>query len=290
MKKRLPIGAVIAIVIVSIIIICITIYYVGLFILSLFIEIPKVTDRNITTCYGDNLTLYRRVEFDFEIYYYAKYDGKFLFGAFPNYCYYSSNARNAHKENWDEIINSFKEGDVRIYELKWGMVYTTDDGASFKGVARDKYTDYYKMDEEFAEVYSMLYEKPFYDERFKEHLDMNKRELPDGETAEYIVSESENRELAISEIESLVGKAQRVSRVETFGENEKVRYARMEYDLSDGRVLRIRYFNKGDGENLELYVSSAYIREVYNPEEDQSPEATPTQPAPSSPSPSAAAA
>ena len=117
---------------------------------------------------------------------------------------------------------------------------------------------------------------------------MDKRELPDGETAEYIVSESENRELAISEIESLVGKAQRVSRVETFGENEKVRYARMEYDLSDGRVLRIRYFNKGVGENLELYVSNAYIREVYNPEEDQSPEATPTQPASSSPSAAAA--
>ena len=188
------------------------------------------------------------------------------------------------------VINMAAEGEVRAYEFNWGILYTVDDGKSFKGAPMISYMEYYTGNEEFAEAYSMLYEQPFYDERFKEHLDMNKRELPDSETAEYIVSESENRELAISEIESLVGKAQRVSRVETFGENEKVRYARMEYDLSDGRVLRIRYFNKGDGENLELYVSSAYIREVYNPEEDQSPEATPTQPAPSSPSPSAAAA
>ena len=188
------------------------------------------------------------------------------------------------------VINMAAEGEVRAYEFNWGILYTVDDGKSFKGAPMISYMEYYTGNEEFAEAYSMLYEQPFYDERFKEHLDMDKRELPDGETAEYIVSESENRELAISEIESLVGKAQRVSRVETFGENEKVRYARMEYDLSDGRVLRIRYFNKGDGENLELYVSSAYIREVYNPEEDQSPEATPTQPAPSSPSPSAAAA
>ena len=287
MKKRLPIGAVIAIVIVSIIIICITIYYVGLFILSLFIEIPKVTDRNITTCYGDNLTLYRRVEFDFEIYYYAKYDGKFLFGAFPNYCYYSSNARNAHKENWDEIINSFKEGDVRIYELNWGMVYTTDDGAGFKGVARDKYTDYYKMDKEFAEVYSMLYEKPFYDERFKEHLDMSRYKLLDSETAEEI---SISKTKSIRDVEELAGKAQRCVLVDTEEGTENIQSVTFEYDLSDGRILVVHYLNQCEGNNLDLYLSHNYIREVYNPEEDQSPEATPTQPAPSSPSPSAAAA
>ena len=90
------------------------------FILSLFIEIPEITDRNVTTCYGDNITLSRRVEFDYEIYYSAICEEQFLFAASPdysNYYYYPSNAQNAQNKNWDEIINSFKEGDVRIYEL-----------------------------------------------------------------------------------------------------------------------------------------------------------------------------
>lgn len=121
---------------------------------------------------------------------------------------------------------------------------------------------------------------------------MDKRELPESETAEYIVSESENRELTISEIESQMGKAQRVSRIETFEEDEKVdkvEDAYMEYDLSDGRILAIRYYNRGDGDNLDLYVSRAYIREVYNPaEEEGSPGEAPVPSA--FPSPSAAAA
>ncbi len=145
-------------------------------------------------------------------------------------------------------------------------------GKSFKGVFENLYMEYYTGNEEFEQIYSMLHKRPFYDERFKEHLDMDKRELPESETAEYIVSESENRELTISEIESQIGKAQRVSRIETFEEDEKVdkvEDAYMEYDLSDGRILAIRYYNRGDGDNLDLYVSRAYIREIYNPAEEE---------------------
>ena len=190
------------------------------------------------------------------------------------------------------VVNMGAEGEVRAYEFNWGILYTMDDGKSFKGVFENLYMEYYTGNEEFEQIYSMLYKRPFYDERFKEHLDMDKRELPESETAEYIVSESENRELTISEIESQMGKAQRVSRIETFEEDEKVdkvEDAYMEYDLSDGRILAIRYYNRGDGDNLDLYVSRAYIREVYNPAEEE--ECPGEAPVPSAfPSPSAAAA
>ena len=190
------------------------------------------------------------------------------------------------------VVNMSAEGEVRAYEFNWGILYTMDDGKSFKGVFENLYMEYYTGNEEFEQIYSMLYKRPFYDERFKEHLDMDKRELPESETAEYIVSESENRELTISEIESQMGTAQRVSRIETFEEDEKVdkvEDAYMEYDLSDGRILVIHYYNRGDGDNLDLYVSRAYIREVYNPaEEEECPSEAPVPSA--SPSPSAAAA
>ena len=175
------------------------------------------------------------------------------------------------------VVNMSAEGEVRAYEFNWGILYTMDDGKSFKGVFENLYMEYYTGNEEFEQIYSMLHKRPFYDERFKEHLDMDKRELPESETAEYIVSESENRELTISEIESQMGKAQRVSRIETFEEDEKVdkvEDAYMEYDLSDGRILAIRYYNRGDGDNLDLYVSRAYIREVYNPAEESGPSAS----------------
>ncbi|MGYP001076336829 len=274
MKKKMPISVIIAIIIVSIILLIITIYYVGLFILSLFIEIPEITDRNVTTCYGDNITLSRRVEFDYEIYYSAICEEQFLFAASPdysNYYYYPSNAQNAQNKNWDEIINSFKEGDVRIYELNWGMVYTTDNGASFKGAARDKYTDLYKTDEEFAQVYSMLYKRPFYDERFKEHLDVKRRELLDSETAEKINTEHPK---SISEIEELAGKAQRCVLVNTAEGTDKIQSVTFEYDLSDGRILAVGYNNNGKDNNLELYLSFKDIREVYNPAEESGPSAS----------------
>lgn len=190
------------------------------------------------------------------------------------------------------VVNMGVEGEVRAYEFNWGILYTMDDGKSFKGVFENLYMEYYTGNEEFEQIYSMLHKLPFYDERFKEHLDMDKRELPESETAEYIVSESENRELTIREVESLVGRAQRVSRIETFEEDEKVdkvEDAYMEYDLSDGRILAIHYYNRGDGDNLDLYVSRAYIRDVYNPaEEEELPGETPVPSAFPSPSSTAA--
>ena len=143
------------------------------------------------------------------------------------------------------------------------------------------------MDKEFAEVYSMLYEKPFYDERFKEHLDMNRYKLLDSETAEEI---SISKTKSIRDVEELAGKAQRCVLVDTEEGTENIQSVTFEYDLSDGRILVVHYLNQCEDNNLDLHLSHNYIREVYNPEEDQSPEATPTQPAPSSPSPSAAAA
>ena len=284
MKKRLPIGAVIAIVIASCVILYIIIHYAVLFIFSrgeMFA--PEITEQNITTCYGDVLTL-RKTESGFPSIHRnfgVKYNNNLLFTTDGNIYYFPRNTT----ENWDEIINSFKEGDVRIYELNWGMVYTTDDGASFKGVARDKYTDYYKMDKEFAEVYSMLYEKPFYDERFKEHLDMNRYKLLDSETAEEI---SISKTKSIRDVEELAGKAQRCVLVDTEESTENIQSVTFEYDLSDGRILVVHYLNQCEDNNLDLHLSHNYIREVYNPEEDESPEATPTQPSSSSPSAAAA--
>ena len=284
MKKRLPIGAVIAIVIASCVILYIIIHYAVLFIFSrgeMFA--PEITEQNITTCYGDVLTL-RKTESGFPSIHRnfgVKYNNNLLFTTDGNIYYFPRNTT----ENWDEIINSFKEGDVRIYELNWGMVYTTDDGASFKGAARDKYTDYYKMDKEFAQVYSMLYEKPFYDERFKEHLDMSRYKLLDSETAEEI---SISKTKSIRDVEELAGKAQRCVLVDTEEGTENIQSVTFEYDLSDGRILVVHYLNQCEDNNLDLHLSHNYIREVYNPEEDQSPEATPTQPSSSSPSAAAA--
>lgn len=284
MKKRLPIGAVIAIVIASCVILYIIIHYAVLFIFSrgeMFA--PEITEQNITTCYGDVLTL-RKIESGFPSIhrnFSVKYNNNLLFVTDKNIYYFPSNT----SENWDEIINSFKEGDVRIYELNWGMVYTTDDGASFKGVARDKYTDYYKMDEEFAEVYSMLYEKPFYDERFKEHLDMNRYKLLDSETAEEI---SISKTKSIRDVEELAGKAQRCVLMDTEEGTENIQSVTFEYDLSDGRILVVHYLNQCEDNNLDLHLSDKYIREVYNPEEEESADETPVQSA--APSPSNAAA
>ena len=255
---------------------------------------PYIVEKTIKTPYGDN--------------FYIEYT-KGSVGLQPtevSFQVYSNNELIVHLWNMgtgfyetdmDEtrmhiVVNMGAEGEVRAYEFNWGILYTMDDGKSFKGVFENLYMEYYTGNEEFEQIYSMLHKRPFYDERFKEHLDMDKRELPESETAEYIVSESENRELTISEIESQMGKAQRVSRIETFEEDEKVdkvEDAYMEYDLSDGRILVIHYYNRGDGDNLDLYVSRAYIREVYNPaEEEGSPSEAPVPSA--SPSPSAAAA
>ena len=283
MKKKIPPIAVLPI----IIIVCVLAFYGTMFLVFSRIDInaPKITQKNIVTCYGDAFII-NKSEYGFltiTTTFNIKYNDMVLCSSDVdlNQMYYKANV----EIGWDEIINSFKEGDVRIYELNWGVVYTTDDGASFKGVARDKYTDYYKMDKEFAQVYSMLYEKPFYDERFKEHLDMNRYKLLDSETAEEI---SISKTKSIRDVEELAGKAQRCVLVDTEEGTENIQSVTFEYDLSDGRILVVHYLNQCEDNNLDLHLSHNYIREVYNPEEDQSPETTPVQPA--SPSPSAAAA
>ena len=283
MKKKIPPIAVLPI----IIIVCVLAFYGTMFLFFSRIDInaPKITKKNIVTCYGDAFII-NKSEYGFltiTTTFNIKYNDMVLCSSDVdlNQMYYKANV----EIGWDEIINSFKEGDVRIYELKWGMVYTTDDGASFKGVARDKYTDYYKMDEEFAEVYSMLYEKPFYDERFKEHLDMSRYKLLDSETAEEI---SISKTKSIRDVEELAGKAQRCVLVDTEESTENIQSVTFEYDLSDGRILVVHYLNQCEDNNLDLHLSHNYIREVYNPEEEENSEAIPTQPA--SPSPSAAAA
>ena len=283
MKKKIPPIAVLPI----IIIVCVLAFYGTMFLFFSRIDInaPKITKKNIVTCYGDAFII-NKSEYGFltiTTTFNIKYNDMVLCSSDVdlNQMYYKANV----EIGWDEIINSFKEGDVRIYELNWGMVYTTDDGASFKGVARDKYTDYYKMDKEFAQVYSMLYEKPFYDERFKEHLDMSRYKLLDSETAEEI---SISKTKSISYVEELAGKAQRCVLVDTEEGTENIQSVTFEYDLSDGRILVVHYLNQCEDNNLDLHLSHNYIREVYNPEEDQSPEATPTQPSSSSPSAAAA--
>ena len=283
MKKKIPPIAVLPI----IIIVCVLAFYGTMFLVFSRIDInaPKITQKNIVTCYGDAFII-NKSEYGFltiTTTFNIKYNDMVLCSSDVdlNQMYYKANV----EIGWDEIINSFKYGDVRIYELNWGMVYTTDGGSSFKGVARDKYTDYCKMDKEFAEVYSMLYEKPFYDERFKEHLDMNRYKLLDSETAEEI---SISKTKSISDVEELAGKAQRCVLVDTEEGTENIQSVTFEYDLSDGRILVVHYLNQCEDNNLDLHLSHNYIREVYNPEEDQSPEATPTQPSSSSPSAAAA--
>ena len=283
MKKKIPPIAVLPI----IIIVCVLAFYGTMFLVFSRIDInaPKITQKNIVTCYGDAFII-NKSEYGFltiTTTFNIKYNDMVLCSSDVdlNQMYYKANV----EIGWDEIINSFKYGDVRIYELNWGMVYTTDGGSSFKGVARDKYTDYCKMDKEFAEVYSMLYEKPFYDERFKEHLDMNRYKLLDSETAEEI---SISKTKSIRDVEELAGKAQRCVLVDTEEGTENIQSVTFEYDLSDGCILVVHYLNQCEDNNLDLHLSHNYIREVYNPEEDQSPETTPVQPA--SPSPSAAAA
>ena len=245
---------------------------------------PYVVTKSVTTPFGDEFYIeYTRVTVGLqptEVSFRVLYNDESIIRL-------RNEGTNFYETDVDEtrmhiVVNMAAEGEVRAYEFNWGILYTVDDGKSFKGVLMYSYMEYYTGNEEFAKVYSMLYEQPFYDERFKEHLDMDKRELPDGETAEYIVSESENRELAISEIESLVGKAQRVGSVETDEETDEVMRVNMEYDLSDGRILEI-YYSRDNEDNMEFYVLSAYIREVYNPEEEENSEVTPTQPVSSSP-------
>lgn len=272
MKKKLPAAVVIALIIIACIIICCCVVCFAIYLYSAVIE-PKIptdtAETKITTYYGDNIILRNEKKWrGLKPYttFYVLYDEDVLFTETREdsyyYAYYDA-------KDWDAIINSYKEDSVRIYELGWGMIYSTDNGNSFKGVRKSRYTDYYITDEEFAQIYEMLYAKPFYDERFAEHLARNKKELPDGKTAEYIESESRKSKMGISEVEALAGKAQRCicARTEMRDGGEEVREIVLEYDLSDGRILAVAYDNMSEIGEMDFYVSSSEVRDLYVPEE-----------------------
>ena len=135
----------------------------------------------------------------------------------------------------------------------------------------------YRTDEEFARIYEMLYNgNPFYDKRFDEHLDMNKQELPDIQTAEYAMeyakSVRKERYVHISEIESLVGKAQRCILVFMSDDGRKVNNVSLEYDLSNGQILVMEYSNMSNNDEIDLYVTLFMVRDLYVPEEWGAPQ------------------
>ena len=126
-------------------------------------------------------------------------------------------------------------------------------------------------------IYEMLYNgNPFYDKRFDEHLDMNKQELPDIQTAEYAMeyakSVRKERYVHISEIESLVGKAQRCILVFMSDDGRKVNNVSLEYDLSNGQILVMEYSNMSNNDEIDLYVTLFMVRDLYVPEEWGAPQ------------------
>lgn len=181
----------------------------------------------------------------------------------------------------EKVVDMSAKGQARVYRFNWGIIYTTDGGDSFQCEIRNRYPDRYRTDEEFVQIYGMLFETPFYDERLAEHLDINRLKLPNGEAAErvaeYAKSERKNRYISISEIEAQVGKAQMCIGVTTSDEEngEKVLAAILEYEVSDGRILHVSYVNRSEGSELDLYASDAYIRESYYSEESETDENTP---------------
>ena len=129
------------------------------------IRLTSTVYTEIITVYGERFTL-RRHEWglpDVNTQFYFIYNEETLFSAlistdFPSY-YYDFEI----EDTWDDIVNSYSKGQIRIYELGWGIAFTQDGGASFKGVPRDEYTDSYRADEEFIKIYEMLYCEPFYE-------------------------------------------------------------------------------------------------------------------------------
>lgn len=187
--------------------------------------------------------------------------------------YYSEDSR----ERFNIVMDMTVEGQVRAYRFNWCIIYTTDGGNSFQGEIVERYPDRYRTDKEFAQIYGMLYETPFYDERLAEHLDMNKQRLPDSEAAEraveYAKSVRKERYVHISEIESLVGKAQRCILVFMSDDGRKVNNVSLEYDLSNGQILVMEYSNMSNNDEIDLYVTSFMVRDLYVPEEWGAPRA-----------------
>lgn len=161
-------------------------------------------------------------------------------------------------ETWDKIINSYSKGSVRIYEMSWGIAYTTDGGASFKGAARDEYTDCYRADKEFAAVYAMLHYQPFYDQRLAGYIDMEKEERPDLQIADKIVED-----MHINSVEEFLGKAQAVVDIVTDDTTGEITSFLLEYELAEGQILVVRYRNEACEEVPGFYVSYFRVRSPY---------------------------
>ncbi len=244
---------------------------------------PYIVEKTVATPYGDKFHM-KYLEDSDGFGSHTQLEALYNGGAIL-FCseYYSEDSR----ERFNIVMDMTVEGQVRAYRFNWCIIYTTDGGNSFQGEIVERYPDRYRTDKEFAQIYGMLYETPFYDERLAEHLDMNKQKLPDIQTAERAVEYAESvrkeRYVHISEIESLVGKAQMCIGVITSRDGEEVWSAGLEYEIADGRILYVHYVDRSENGGLDLYASSIYIRESYYPKEADettgSPAAQPSVPA-----------
>ena len=218
---------------------------------------PYAVEKTIKTPYNDNFSV-SYIVYNFPYYdirFSVQHTGEEIFYVWsPGTVYYGTNL----EERMDIIENSYSQGNMRVYEFCWGIVYSCDNGINFTGIPKHQYTDRYKADKEFAAIYKLLHAKPFYDERFANYLDTNKEELPRFETARTI-----GNEMPIGEVERLIGKAQRCVLIEMDESGNKVEYFTFEYDLFNGHILVIQYINRGEKENLEAYVSYTDIRDLY---------------------------
>lgn len=137
MKKAKTIAAGIAIAAIIFLVVYIIMPLALTFAAGLYIRLTSTVYTEIITVYGDRFTLRKHewglpdvnTQFDFI------YNEETLFSAlistdFPSY-YYDSEI----EDTWDEIVNSYSKGQIRIYELGWGIAYTQDGGANFKGRA-----------------------------------------------------------------------------------------------------------------------------------------------------------
>ena len=246
------------------------------YIMSLAME-TDVVEKTVATPYGDKFYIeYREGSVGFqptEVNFKVLYNGESVIDTDRRFRDYTFDvAKRMHV-----VMRMCAEGEDRAYEFNWGIVYTTDDGKSFKGALQVECISLYRTDEEFARIYEMLYNgNPFYDKRFDEHLDMNKQELPDIQTAEYAMeyakSVRKERYVHISEIESLVGKAQRCILVFMSDDGRKVNNVSLEYDLSNGQILVMEYSNMSNNDEIDLYVTLFMVRDLYVPEEWGAPQ------------------
>ena len=236
---------------------------------------PYIVEKTVVTPYGDKFHMKYLEDsdgFGSHTQLEALYNGEQI-AIYSNFgrAYGILSGVSSGEERFNIVMDMRAEGQIRAYRFDWCIIYTTDGGNSFQGEIVERYPDRYRTDKEFAQIYGMLYETPFYDERLAEHLDMNKQRLPDSEAAEraveYAKSVRKERYVHISEIESLVGKAQRCILVFMSDDGRKVNNVSLEYDLSNGQILVMEYSNMSNNDEIDLYVTSFMVRDLYVPEE-----------------------